>query len=303
MKGTHDDSVAIVLLAGGRGSRFGGLKQRAPVGPAGEPLAAYTLHDAAGAGIGRAVVVCPAGMGQRLRRELADFAPPTLPLQGVEQENSPPRARPWGTAHALLAAADALGATPFVVANADDFYGRSAIASAAAALRDSPVTRHAVVAYRLDRTMSETDGVSRARCRVEGNRLVRVEERFDVRHGPDGRFRARAPDGTKGALEPETLVSMNLWAFRASILADLRRGWSSFLDAGPSDAEEFMIPDAVNRAIRGGADVRVVRTDAKAFGITARSDLDRARASIARLVARGAYPADLRDGARRAAAP
>lgn len=310
MKGPHDDPDAIVLLAGGRGSRFGGLKQRAPVGPAGEPLAAYTLHDAAAAGIGRAVVVCPPGMGQRLRRELGDFAPPALSLQAAEQANLPARARPWGTAHALLAAADALGTAPFVVANADDFYGRAAIASAAAALvagatePGAPAAeRHAVVAYRLERTMAETDRVSRARCLIEGDRLVRLEERFDVRRRPDGRYRARAADGTEDVLEPDAPVSMNLWAFRPSILAGLRRGWSAFLEGGPRDAEEFMIPDAVNRAIRGGAEVRVVRTDALAFGITTKADLDRARAALVRLVASGAYPADLRGDAGRAASP
>ena len=308
MKGSDDDPIAIVLLAGGRGSRFGGLKQRAPVGPAGEPLAAYTLHDAAGAGIGRGVVVCPPGMGERLRRELAGFAPPGISLQAVEQANVPARDRPWGTAHALLSAADALGAAPFLVANADDFYGSAAIASAASALvprvtgPGAPAAeRHAVVAYRLEQTMAETDGVSRARCVVEGDRLVRVEERFDVRRRPDGRYRARTAGGAEDVLEPDAPVSMNLWAFRPSILAGLRQGWGAFLEGGPRDADEFMIPNAVNRAIEGGADVRVVRTDASAFGITARDDLDRARAALARLVAEGAYPADLREDAGRAA--
>jgi molybdopterin-guanine dinucleotide biosynthesis protein A len=300
MEGQRDDSVAIVLLAGGRGSRFGGLKQRAPVGPAGEPLAAYALHDAARAGVDRAVVVCPPGLGLRLGDELAAFAPAGLTLRAVEQERPGQRHGPWGTAHALLAAAPALGRSPFLVANADDFYGRAAIAAAASHLGSGAPDRHAVVAYRLDRTMAHTDGVSRGRCLCEGGRLVRVQERVGVRALPDGRYLGRTPAGAEDILEPDAPVSMNLWAFGAALHAGLRRAWSDFLEAGPAESEEFMIPDAVNRAIEGGARVRVVRTEASAFGITTPADLPRARAALARLVAEGAYSADLRAGAQEA---
>jgi hypothetical protein len=176
---------SLVILAGGRASRYGGPKQFVAVGPSDEPLAAYALHDAAAAGFGHAVLVCPHGGTARAGSELVPYAPPGLSLAIVEQPRPAERTRPWGTAHALLAAGPAVGTGPFAVANADDFYGGRAFAVAARFLAEDAGGAHALVAYRLERTMGLTRGVSRAVCSVRDGWLTGIAERRDVRPAQD----------------------------------------------------------------------------------------------------------------------
>lgn len=295
---TRTAAPTLVILAGGRGSRYGGAKQFAPVGPSNEPLSGYALHDAAAAGIRRAVLVCPPGTAPRARSELAPYAPPGLSLTIVEQPRPLERTRPWGTAHAVLAAGSAVGAVPFVVANADDFYGRGAFDAVARFFPEDAGDAHALVAYRLERTMRLTRGVSRAVCAVRDGLLVRIEEMRDVEPARDvePEFRGRRPGGAIESMAAGARVSMNLWAFRPPFLDGLARLWSEFRAGAPGQDDEFALPDAVGRLLEEGLRVRVLDTDEEAFGLTAPGDLPRVRAAIARRVAAGLYPADLRAG-------
>ncbi len=308
---------SLVILAGGRGSRYGGSKQFAPAGPSDEPLAAYALHDADAAGFGRAVLVCPRGAAGRARSELAPHAPPGLALAIVEQPRPEERARPWGTGHALLAAGPAVGDVPFAVANADDFYGRGAFDAVARFFAEDAGEAHALVTYRLERTMRRTRGVSRAVCAVRDGLLVRITEMHHVEPVPGiepprtteperrvaprpggaeggAAFRGRARRGAIESMPADARVSMNLWAFRPPFLDGLARLWAEFRAAAPGPEVEFALPDAVSRLLEEGLRVRVLDTDEEAFGLTAPADLPRVRAAIAQRVAAGLYPADLR---------
>lgn len=311
MNDARSAAPTLVILAGGRGSRYGGAKQFAPVGPSDEPLSGYALHDAAAAGIRRAVLVCPPGAAPRARSELALWAPPDLALTIVEQPRPPERTRPWGTAHAVLAGGSAVGAVPFAVANADDFYGRGAFDAVARFFAEGADDAHALVAYRLERTMRLTGGVSRAVCAVRDGLLVRITEMHHVEPVPGGGpatgvepvpggepagFQGRRPDGAIESMAADTRVSMNMWAFRPPFLDGLGRLWSEFRAGAPGPGDEFALPDAVSRLLEEGLRVRVLDTDEEAFGLTAPGDLPRVRAAITERVAAGLYARDLRSG-------
>ncbi|MEN8374011.1 MAG: NTP transferase domain-containing protein [Gemmatimonadota bacterium] len=294
-----DDDIAILILAGGRGARFGGPKQLEPVGPMGEPLAAYALYDAALAGFRRAVIVSPPGMADPLAALVTRFAPAGLTVEATEQPPAAGRTRPWGTAHAVLSAGNVVGEASFAVANADDFYGRRAIMALGEFLCSDETgdERTAVIAYRLERTLRFSQGVSRALCRSRGGWLTGIEELFEVRAASEGGgagFVGRTGDGRVAKLGPEALVSMNLWGLCPAILPPLETLWREFIASVPGPDDEFMLPAAVDRLLRNGeAQVRLLETDEVPFGLTSRADLPVARARIARLVADGVYPADL----------
>src|SRR6266566_2906964 len=171
---------ALVILAAGIGSRFGGPKQLSPIGPCGETLLDYAIYDALRAGFSRAVLVIRKELAALLREHVSAVTGGALPVNYVEQRVPEGRVKPWGTAHAVLAARDAI-AGPFAVCNADDFYGAAAYRLLAEHLTREPAPSvHALVGYRLDATLSEHGGVARAvaSCGPDGllTRLVEVRD-------------------------------------------------------------------------------------------------------------------------------
>lgn len=287
----------LVVLAAGIGSRFGGDKQLEAVGPGGETLLDYTLFDAARAGFARAVLV--------VRPELeADFRPAVaryggrIAVRTVHQSLDTPmlgvalpraRRRPWGTAHAVFAAAPAV-AGAFAVVNADDFYGAAAFDSAARFLRGlaaEPIARPAsaptwaLVGYRLAGTLSAAGTVNRALCRVDPSGwLLDLEERSIDRGGAER--------------EPDALVSMNFWCFDAAVFGLLRRDLAVFAARADLERDEYRLPDAVRAWLAGGeAQVRVLHGGGRWLGLTHAQDRDVVRAELRRLVAEGIYPSPL----------
>jgi MobA-like NTP transferase domain len=295
----------LLVLAAGRGSRFGGPKQLAAVGPTEEPLLAYTIHDAARAGFGRVVLVCPHGLGADMSESFGACTGGVIPIVAVEQTIPDGRDKPWGTGHAVLEASDALGSIPpggiplsnmpfgeipFGVANGDDWYGPDALVTLAGALTEPGRTSHVIITFELARTMAFTEGVSRGYCEVHGSSLWGVREVFDVRRDGVSYF-GHTSEGTRLELAPETPISMNLWGFMPSILRGLERQWQAF------SGEEFLLPHAVSALIESGAAAVEARPCAtRPFGLTRPEDLDTVRAEIAGHVASGHYPADLRSG-------
>jgi NDP-sugar pyrophosphorylase family protein len=263
---------SLVLLAAGLGSRYGGLKQLDAVGPHGATLMDYAAYDAMRAGIRRIVFI--------IRNDMDDVIAPLLDrwrgrldVRTVYQRMDPARSKPWGTAHAVIAAEPAVDG-PFLVANADDFYGAEAYGAAARHVGESG--DWAVVGYPIERTLSSHGSVNRAILRREGGYLVFAEEARDI-VASDTRYRG-------------TLVSMNLWAFTQPLFPILRRAFETFApSAGPTD--ELLLPDVIGREIREhGARVRVLETEARWFGMTHAADRDRVAAELAGLVQRGVYP-------------
>jgi hypothetical protein len=261
------DGWTLLVLAAGRGSRFGGPKQLEPLGPGGEFLSDYAVRDAAVAGAARAVfVIVPeleaafrahhTSISTRLRIEYAhqrlDDLPPGFTVP-------PERAKPWGTTHAVLAARTLI-AGPFVIVNADDYYGPEALAAAGRFLSAGPTPRLptlAAIAFPLTETLSPNGPVSRAILQTDASQdLIRIEERHDVTSPSDD------------------WVSMNCWACPAETMRLLEPLFAEFLAGTGADARsECALPETVGSLVsRGRARVRVIRAGRGWLGVTHASD-------------------------------
>jgi hypothetical protein len=300
-------SYDLVVLAAGMGSRFGGLKQVAPVGPGGELIIEYSAYDARRAGFGRVVFVIRrdiekdfrAAIGSRLEakmevayvfQELGDLPPPHGAVPG--------RTKPWGTGQAVLAAEPAVRG-PFAVINADDFYGAAAYGELARHFRGAgdatgpgrPV--YALVGYPLRQTLSEHGAVNRGVCVVDAaGRLTGIEEILKIERTTAGRVRYPQAWGGWGELSGEEIVSMTCFGFGTAFFGQLRGLFGEFLAKyGRSETAEFYLPVAVGELVGSGyAEVRLLKSEDAWFGMTYREDVPAAGGAIRRLVEQGVYP-------------
>jgi len=323
-------TATIVLLAAGMSTRYGRLKQLEALGPKGEALLDYAVFDARRAGFGRVVLIIredlegafqahieprwPRDLEVRFHHQkLEDL--PGLPGRGAEREAvaslSRTRKKPWGTAHALLSARDLLPG-PFLLLNADDFYGQEAysqgLALLAQAVEGGPggLPVFGLVAYALGRTVTGGGGVSRGICAVsDAGWLEGVEEALEVRRVARG-YTGMTLGGTGLSLSGSELASTNLWVFTPEIFPLLEEGFGTFVktlasgDTGlsaaarpgkPAVAEEFLIPTEVNRLLlEGKIRVRVQETRARFLGITHPQDWDGVAEGIRELIRAGRYP-------------
>lgn len=301
----------LVVLAAGMGSRYGGIKQIEPVGPAGEAIIDYSIFDAIRAGFDRVVFVIRREIEADVRevfdarlkgRVAVDYVFQDLHDLPGDRVAPAERSKPWGTAHAVLAARNAVTA-PFAVINGDDFYGREAFASIGSYLgaRNPAKPDYAMVGYRLDRTLSDNGTVSRGIVtRDDEGMLVSIEEHTrlarpaaagggdEVLSYADGEVVATTFPGSQP-------VSMNLFGFTPVAFAQFEREFARFLDErGGEPKAEFYIPLAVDRLrMAGDAAMRVLDADSEWFGVTYREDRPAVVARIAELVAAGVYPSPL----------
>jgi hypothetical protein len=297
----------LLVMAAGVGSRFGGLKQLEPVGPGGEKLLDYSIFDALRAGVERVIFVIRRDMetdfhalvGSRFAGR-AEVVYAHQELADVPSWFTVPagRLKPWGTAHAILAARAAVRA-PFMVINADDFYGAAGYAQMARFLREPAVTppaRWAMVGYRLANTLSEHGTVSRGICAAGPDGLLRdIVERTAL--APcDGGARETGPDGDDRSYPGDTPVSMNFWGFTPDIFPHLAARFDRFLRArGGESGSELYIPAVVKELMdEGAATVRLLDSPDPWFGMTYREDRDTVAARLRELIARGDYPPRLR---------
>lgn len=261
----------LVIMAGGLGSRFGGDKQLVPVGPGGEAFLDFAIEDAANSGICDVVIVARSNLDELLRRHLASQGHQSSEIRIVHQDTfGPPRARPWGTGHAVLCAA-ASSDGPVVVLNADDYYGPSGSALAAEGLADVDGEHAVLVAYDLGTTLSPGGSVSRGVCELDGSHLVGLVETHGIRRD-GGHIQAEDPPGRLCA---DTPVSMNLWGLPRRVLDQLEDQWADFHSMHSADAAtEFLLPEAIEQQrIRGLVTVEVVRSGEHWMGITNPDDL------------------------------
>jgi len=261
----------LVVLAAGRSTRYGRTKQLDAVGPTGEWLMDYTLFQARQAGFGKAVVVTNDSSRTELESHLAGRHR-GWPIALANQGNAG-RAKPWGTAHAVLAARE-LVPNPFAVANADDWYGESALAAMARQLQDTAYDSRdcATVGYRLDRTMSPYGGVSRALVTERDGTVDRVVEHYDVRMDDGSIIGRPAGESRNVRLPPFSWCSMNLWGFTPEIFPILHGAFEDFAPvAGPED--ELGITPVINQALkRGEISLRLIPCDERWFGMTHPAD-------------------------------
>jgi hypothetical protein len=288
----------LVLMAAGVGSRYGGCKQIEGVGPQGEAILEYTVADARAAGFGATVVILREeilddfrqGVGRRI--EAAGevryaLQRPDRVGRDVAVEVPAGRTKPWGTGHAVLSAAPFVDA-PFAVANADDYYGPDAFRKLAAFLRGATEVDRSplplcMVAYPLQRTLSENGTVSRGVCAVDPqNHLLGIREAVKIFREGEGIVSEEASERT--VLAPGTLVSMNLWGLVPGVFEPLQREFARFLATPDGDPlkKEFYLPDAIGRLLRDGlAEVTVFRSEDAWFGITYPGDRDQVAAALA----------------------
>ena len=222
----------LVVMAAGLGSRFGGTKQLAQVGPNGEAFLDFAIADARAAGANRVVLIVRSDIEADVHRhfEARGDLPADLELAYVRQdEHGPPRSKPWGTAHAVLSAAAAVTG-PFAVCNADDYYGPTAYTALAQAIEGMADDEAWLCGYRLDHTLPAEGTVTRGVCQVDGELLTAIAEREGI---------SRADN----ALPEDTIVSMNLWAFSPTFFDALQDGYDQFLNEhGDSPSTEYLLP-------------------------------------------------------------
>jgi len=291
---------SLLILSAGIGSRYGGLKQLDPVGPSGETILDYSIFDAVRAGFGRVVFVIRREMEQAFRERIgskpvaADFA--FQEMENIPAPFKPPaeRAKPWGTAHAILSAADQLHG-PFAVINADDFYGAEAFRALARHLSGDAETDSCMVGFILRQTLSPHGAVSRGLCQTSAEGfLTGTSEHTDIRETGGG-ISGISPLGERIKLTGNEIVSMNCWGFMPGFLEQTRMHFTDFLKEHIANPRaEFGIPAAVTGAIRAGAmRVKVLHTPATWFGVTYREDRPFVQAQIRTLTDSGIYPEKL----------
>jgi len=290
----------LVVMAAGAGSRFGGLKQLEAVGPQGEKLLDYALYDAKRAGVERVVFVIRREFEQAFREQIGanyarwmDVAYAFQELDLLPEGFPPPegRTKPWGTAHAILAAQAHIQA-PFLAINADDFYGRSAFAQLTEFLA-RPNAAHAMVAFRLANTLSDHGTVARGLCEVGPDQQLRTVVEHTGLERTEGGIRERSRDCCR--FTGQELVSMNFWGFQPSIFDPLQEGFGRFLATHGQDPKaEFFLPTVVDALIREGrAAVRVLETPDRWFGVTYREDKQAVVSRLQELIRTGEYPPSL----------
>jgi UTP-glucose-1-phosphate uridylyltransferase len=298
----------LLVLAAGMGSRYGGLKQVEPVGPSGEMLIDYAVYDAIRSGFGRVVFVIRHDFEEEFRHRIGgryagriavDYAfqkADDLPA-GFQVRSE--RVKPWGTAHAVRAARDVVR-EPFVMINADDFYGLEAFQELAGFLTapggaSCGPEKFAMVGYHLRKTLSSYGSVARGICRVDdAGMLATVTEMTQVVGVPGGAENRENP-AAPVRLTGEELVSMNIWGFTPALFAQLESRFPTWLAAhGAQLKSEWYIPQVVNELIHEKrATVRVLTSDSSWFGVTYREDRARVTAALNELVQAGIYPARL----------
>lgn len=302
----QDAGPTLVLLAAGLSSRFGeGLKQLLPVGPHGATLMDYAIHDALAAGFRRVVFVTRPELEARLEeavgrrwRGRADVVYAHQRLNDLPGGKLVPvgRTKPWGTAHAVLAAVPCMEG-PFAVLNADDFYGAAAYRLVADhfAQHDADAATQALPAYRLRQTLSPHGGVSRAVCDVDGEGyLTGIREVLEIRATEDA-IVGNAAGGEALRLTGEERISANFWGFTGTVLGVLRSGFAAFLDGHAAEpSSEYRIPDALAPALaEGRIRVRVLDAPDPWAGVTFKEDVPAVGAVIRGLIEAGDLPEHL----------
>ncbi len=296
----------LVIMAAGMGSRFGGLKQIAPVDDQGHIIIDFSLLDAYRAGFRDLVFIIKPELEESFREAIVNrmekyfnitFVHQTIDKLPAGYSVPEGRVKPWGTGHAILCCKDVLDG-PFAVINADDFYGPTAFSAIYDYLANNEdESRYAMIGYRVRNTVTENGSVARGVCEVENGLLTGVTERTKIfKNGTDAKF--TEDDGkTFTDLPGDTIVSMNLWGFTAKMIRELDERFAAFLDnaiaTNPLKGEYFL-PSVVNdQLVAGTATVRVLPCEETWYGVTYREDLDSVKAAIEGMKKKGIYEENL----------
>ena len=304
--------TALVIMAAGIGSRFGGgIKQLTSFGPSGEIIMDYSIYDAIKAGFNKIVFVIRKDLEKDFREIIGNRIEKEIEVEYAFQElNDLPegftvpegRRKPWGTGQAILACRN-LVKEPFAVINADDYYGKDAFVLVHDYLvkqekQTDGVFQVCMAGFILKNTLSDHGGVTRGICRLDENgELNGVDETRNIIKVPGGAA-VLQEDGTQVSISPEDLVSMNMWGFTPDFIQELETGFEKFLSGlDPEDTKaEYLLPSIIDRMLKKKqTQITVLKTSDKWFGVTYKEDVPTVIADFKRLLEEGVYPAKLWD--------
>ena len=297
---TNLNTMTLLLMAAGSGSRYGKLKQFDDLGPAQEFLMEFSISDALKNSFNHIVVITKAANKTFLETHLSERLPSSVKLDVLVQdikdipegiELTTEREKPWGTAHAVWTARNVISGD-FVIINADDYYGQNAFEGAANFMKNNKSSStFALVAYNLKNTLSEFGSVSRGVCEVENKRLKSIIERTKILEKG-----AQIMDEDSGViLDPNSAVSMNFWICNESIFKYIETYFTKFLET-PNNLEksEIYLPFVTQEMMENGhITVEVIEAKSAWFGVTYYDDKAVAVATLAALTNEGAYPTPL----------
>lgn len=293
--------MTLLILAAGMGSRYGGLKQIEPVTENGEFIIDFSVYDAIASGFDKVVFVIKEENLELFRETVGKRFEGKITVEYAFQKSDDlpkgykvpeGREKPWGTAHAVLAARGAID-EPFAVINADDFYGRGAYETLAKHLRSAKQSQYCMVGYVLKNTLTENGTVSRGVCQVKDGRLVNVVECTKIKKDGDV---AVYCDGNNDEIIPlDATVSMNCWGFTPDVFEKISAGFEKFLDShGTELRAEYYLPYSIKEIMDAGmCDVSVYPTDEAWYGVTYKEDRETVVNGLSRLKNEGVYPEKL----------
>ena len=305
--------TSLVIMAAGIGSRFGGgIKQLEPVGMHGEIIMDYSIHDAIEAGFNKIIFIIRKDIEEAFREVIGERIEAICKQLNVEIDYAfqaiddlpkgvklpKDRTKPWGTGQAVLAAKNVLS-EPFMVINADDYYGKEAYVKVHDYLvQEQPedgLLHICMAGFRLGNTLSDNGSVTRGVCHIENGALVGVTETHDIYKTENG-AESRNADGTAEELDVNSLVSMNMWGLTPAFMDVLEKGFVEFLqNLNAADIKkEYLLPEMIDRLIKEGkAKVDVLDTKDTWFGVTYQEDKEVVIAAFDRLAKEGVYPETL----------
>ncbi|MEN8153291.1 MAG: sugar phosphate nucleotidyltransferase [Acidobacteriota bacterium] len=291
----------LVVLAAGIGSRYGGIKQLDKVGPSGETIIDYSLFDAIDAGFNKVIFIIRKEIEKTFKEELGNKYEKHIKTEYVYQKIDdllpgflppPERKKPWGTGHALLTCLPKVK-EPFLIINADDFYGNDSFKKASIHLESFGLetVQSAMVGFMIRNTLSIHGTVSRGLCRVDNeDNLTSIKEIHGIHH-KDGIIRS----DSEHAIKSNEVASMNMWLFNPKVFKFAESYFKRFLKEKINlDGLEFYIPEIINNLIlEEKTKVKVLRTTSEWFGVTYREDKPTVKEKIKQLVEKGLYPEQL----------
>lgn len=297
--------TSLVILAAGIGSRFGGgVKQIAPVGPNGEIIIDYSIKDALDAGFDKVVFIIRRDIEKDFREAIGTRIEKLCEVEYVYQDIddlpfasklSGKREKPWGTTHALWSARNAVK-EPFLVINADDYYGKSAYKTAHDFLVQAGDGDYGMVGFILRNTLSENGGVTRGICRIgDSGMLAEVVETYNIEM-KGGSAVSVGKDGTEKSVDIDSVVSMNMWCFTPDIFVKAENALVCFLKGISSDdlKSEHVLPTLVEELIeKKEASVKVLKSNDAWVGVTYKEDKPAVEAYFEKLIEDGVYPRKL----------
>ncbi len=296
----------LVVMAAGMGSRYGGLKQIDPVGSQGEAILDYSVYDAYEAGFETVVIIIKEAIkqdflstvGKRLEKSPVEIRYAYQELDKLPAGYTVPegRTKPWGTAHAVLCAEEAIGGAPFAVINADDYYGKEAFRVIYNQLLNTQDPYdYCMVGYELCKTVTENGSVARGICVTnDQGYLTEVTERTCIEQYEGGIHYTEDSGATWVDVAPETIVSMNMWGFQPSFLTEIKERFSAYLDEylpkNPMKCEYFLPLPTSQLIQEGKARIRVLSSADRWYGVTYAADKPVVVAALKAMTEEGKYP-------------